>query len=58
MNLSVAIALQGRFEEAERIQRVDVPPAMIAANMAYLRALQTDPRRWGELQSGRRRGNR
>lgn len=58
MNLSIAVALQGRFEEAERIQRIDVPPDMIAANMAYLRALQTDPRRWGELQSGRRRGGR
>lgn len=55
MNLSVAIALQGRFEEAERIQRIDVPPEMIAANMTYLRALQTDPRRWGELRAGRRR---
>lgn len=58
MNLAVAIALQGRFEEAERIQRVDIPPDMIAANMAYLRALQTDPRRWGELRSGRRTGSR
>jgi len=55
MNLSVAIALQGRFEEAERIQRIDVPTDMIAANMAYLRALQSDPRRWGELRTGRRR---
>jgi Flp pilus assembly protein TadD len=58
MNLSIAIALQGRFEEAERIQRIDVPPDMIAANMAYLRALQTDPRRWGELQSTKRRSAR
>ena len=57
MNLSIALALQGKFDEAERIQRIDVPPDMIAANMTYLRALQTDPRRWGELQSGRRRGN-
>ncbi len=57
MNLSIALALQGKFEDAERIQRIDVPPEMIASNMAYLRALQTDPRRWGELQSGRRRGN-
>lgn len=58
MNLAVAVALQGRFDEAERIQRVDIPPAMVAANMAYLRALQTDPRRWGELRSGRRATNR
>lgn len=53
VNLAVAIALQGRFEEAERIQRVDLPPEMVAANMAYLRGLQSDPRRWNELRGSR-----
>jgi Flp pilus assembly protein TadD len=52
VNLAVAVALQGRFEEAERIQRVDLPPDMVAANMAYLRGLQSDPRRWDELRGG------
>lgn len=55
VNLAIAVALQGRFDEAERLQRVDLPPDMVAANMTYLRALQSDPRRWGELSSGRRR---
>ncbi len=55
VNLAVAVALQGRFEEAERIQRVDLPPEMVSANMAYLRALQSDPRRWGELRNTGRR---
>ena len=53
-NLAVAIALQGRFDEAEQIARVDLPPAQAAANVAYLRGLLSDPRRWDEL--GGRRG--
>lgn len=53
VNLAIALALQGRFDEAERIQRVDLPPDMVSANMAYLRGLQSDPRRWGELRQGR-----
>lgn len=53
INLAIAVALQGRFDEAERIQRVDLPPAMVSSNMAYLRALQGDPRRWGALRERR-----
>jgi Flp pilus assembly protein TadD len=52
MNLAVAIALQGRFEEAERLQRVDLPPPMVAENMAYLRSLISSPHRWQELSTG------
>ena len=48
-NLSVAIALQGRFDEAEQVARVDLPPTEAAANVAYLRSLLTDSRRWGDL---------
>ncbi|MBY0564174.1 MAG: tetratricopeptide repeat protein [Hyphomonadaceae bacterium] len=48
-NLAVAIALQGRFDEAERVASVDLPPAQAAANVAYLRSLLSDPRRWDEL---------
>ena len=49
-NLALAIALQGRFDEAERLQRVDLPPTVVAANMAYLRGLFSDPRRWAEMR--------
>ncbi|HRP09475.1 MAG TPA: pilus assembly protein TadD, partial [Terricaulis sp.] len=48
-NLAIALALTGRFAEAEQIQRVDLPPAQAAANVAYLRGLLSDGRRWGDL---------
>lgn len=48
-NLAVAIALQGRFEEASQLERVDLPPAQAAANMQYLRGLLSDPHRWEDL---------
>jgi Flp pilus assembly protein TadD len=48
-NLAIALALQGRFSEAEQLQRVDLPPAQATANVTYLRGLLSDPRRWGDL---------
>ncbi len=48
-NLAVALALMGRFEEAEQIERIDLPPAQAAANIAYLRGLLSDSRRWGDM---------
>jgi Flp pilus assembly protein TadD len=49
-NLALAVGLQGRFEEAEQLQKVDLPPALVANNMAYLRGLITDDRRWGDTR--------
>lgn len=49
-NLSIALALMGRFQEAEQLQRVDLPPPQAQANIAYLRQLRSDPRRWNDLQ--------
>lgn len=48
-NLAIALALTGRFQEAEQLQRVDLPPAQAAANVAYLRGLLSDPRRWNDI---------
>lgn len=48
-NLAVSIALQGRFDEAEQIETVELPPAEAAANMVYLRGLLSDQRRWDDL---------
>ncbi len=48
-NLAVAIALQGRFDEAQQLERIDLPPATVAANMQYLRGLLSDPHRWGDV---------
>ena len=52
-NLAIAVALQGRFDEAEQLERIDLPPDVAAANMAYLRGLLSDPRRWGDMRQGR-----
>jgi Flp pilus assembly protein TadD len=52
-NLAIALALQGRFDEAEQIERVDLPPAQAAENMRTLRSLLSDPRRWNDVR-GRR----
>lgn len=38
-NLALVLGLQGRFDEAERLARQDLPPELVANNMAYLRAV-------------------
>jgi Flp pilus assembly protein TadD len=48
-NLAIALALQGKFGEAEQLERIDLPPAQAAANMQYLRGLLSDPHRWGDV---------
>ncbi len=48
-NLAIALALQGKFGEAEQLERVDLPPAQVASNMQYLRGLLSDPHRWGDV---------
>jgi Flp pilus assembly protein TadD len=44
-NLALLLGLQGRLTEAEKLARQDLPPALVANNMAYLRAAngQGDP---------------
>ena len=51
-NLAVAIALQGRFDEAAQIERADLPPAQAEANIEYLRSLLSDPRSWRDMHRG------
>jgi Flp pilus assembly protein TadD len=48
-NLAIALALQGKFGEAEALERIDLPPAQVAANMQYLHGLLSDPHRWGDV---------
>jgi Flp pilus assembly protein TadD len=37
-NLALVLGLQGRLDEAERIARQDLPPDVVANNIAYLRS--------------------
>ncbi|HEY9217886.1 MAG TPA: pilus assembly protein TadD, partial [Phenylobacterium sp.] len=38
-NLALVLGLQGRYDEAERLARQDLPPELVANNMAYLRSV-------------------
>lgn len=49
-NLAIALALQGKFDEAEQIERVDLPPTQAAENIRYLRGLLSDPRSWRDMR--------
>ncbi|BAT57805.1 bacteriophage N4 receptor, outer membrane subunit [Variibacter gotjawalensis] len=43
-NLALVVGLQGRYEEAERIARADLPPEEAAENSAYLRQMLEEHR--------------
>lgn len=53
-NLALVLGLQGRLDEAEKIARQDLPPEVVANNVAYLRAA-TGPagpsRSWDAVRS-------
>jgi len=48
-NLALVVGLQGRFDEAEKIARADLPPEEAAANVAYLRQMLAQPNSWKKL---------
>jgi len=45
-NLALVVGLEGRFDEAERIARADLPPAEADANVGYLRAMLAQQKDW------------
>jgi Flp pilus assembly protein TadD len=49
-NLALAVGLQGRFEEARDIASRDLPPETVEANLAYLRAMLSQPNTWQQLK--------
>jgi len=52
-NLALVLGLEGKFAEAERLQRQDLPPDMVSNNLAYLHAA-ADPasgRTWDSLRT-------
>ena len=48
-NLALVVGLQGRFEEAEKIARADLPADEAAANVTYLRQMVAQPNSWKKL---------
>jgi Flp pilus assembly protein TadD len=54
-NLALVVGLQGRLPEAEKLVRADLPPELVANNLAYLRAAIGQAganRSWEALKSG------
>ncbi|MHB8529874.1 MAG: tetratricopeptide repeat protein [Caulobacteraceae bacterium] len=54
-NLALILGLEGRMDEAERIERQDLPPAAVENNLAYFRAAQAPAakRTWQSLETNR-----
>jgi Flp pilus assembly protein TadD len=52
-NLALIVGLAGRLDEAERLERQDLPPEVVANDLAYLRADAGDAtsRSWETLSS-------
>ncbi|MFL5049954.1 MAG: tetratricopeptide repeat protein [Xanthobacteraceae bacterium] len=48
-NLALVVGLQGRFEEAEKIARADLPSEEATANVAYLRHMLAQPDTWKNI---------
>lgn len=47
-NLALVVGLQGRFAEADKIARADLPPAEAAANVSYLRQVLAQRGAWSK----------
>jgi Flp pilus assembly protein TadD len=50
-NLALAVGLQGRFDEAEKIAAAVLSPAEAEANIAYLRQMVSQRSTWSELKT-------
>jgi Flp pilus assembly protein TadD len=48
-NLALVVGLRGRFEEAEKIARADLPESEAAANVNYLRQMLAQQRDWKKI---------
>jgi len=48
-NLALVVGLQGRFDEAERIARAELPPEEAAANVAHLKQMLSQQKSWSKL---------
>ena len=50
-NLAIILGLKGNFDEAERLARADLPPNVADSNMAYLRAMLSQPALWKQMET-------
>jgi Flp pilus assembly protein TadD len=55
-NLALAVGLQGRFGEAEKIASADLSPEQAAANVAYLKNMLAQQNNWSKLKAADAKG--
>jgi Flp pilus assembly protein TadD len=51
-NLALVVGLQGRFEEASKLAREDLPKDQVDQNMAYLQKMLSQPNTWQQISEG------
>ena len=51
-NLALVVGLQGRFDEASKLAREDLPPEQVEANRAYLKKMLSQPNTWQQISDG------
>lgn len=51
-NLALVLALQGKYDEAERVSARDLSPADAAANVAAIRKMIAESNTWQKIQQG------
>lgn len=51
-NLALVVGLQGRFEEASKLAREDLPQEQVQENMAYLQKMLSQPNTWQQISEG------
>ena len=51
-NLALVVGLQGRFDEASKLAREDLPPEQVEENMAYLKKMLSQPNTWQQISEG------
>ncbi|MBN9061030.1 MAG: hypothetical protein BGP06_01100 [Rhizobiales bacterium 65-9] len=49
-NLVLVLGLQGKFDEAEKIARTDLPAEDVRQNMAYLKSMISQPNNWAKIK--------
>lgn len=55
-NLALVVGLQGRFDEASKLAREDLPPEQVEENMAYLRKMLSQPNTWQQISESGNQG--
>ncbi|TBW39219.1 tetratricopeptide repeat protein [Siculibacillus lacustris] len=54
-NLALVIGLAGRFDEARRVATAELPPDEAEANIAYLKAMLSQPDTWKQIRAADRK---